>query len=757
MDVPSSLLKINYMIKGIKALRYRLAGVVACLSLFAWSQASDNCIIPDSLKGTFWDPNLPIDLRIDNLVGQLTLEEKVKQMMYNAPAIERLGIPEYNWWNECLHGVARNGRATVFPQAIGLAATFDDSLLYRISSAIADEARAKYNAAVALGNRGQYSGLTFWTPNVNIFRDPRWGRGQETYGEDPYLTSRMAVAFVKGLQGNNPRYLKAAACAKHFVVHSGPEALRHEFNAVPSRKDFFETYTPAFEALAKEAKVEGFMCAYNRTFDEPCCGNKYLLTDLLRKQWGFDGYLTSDCWAIVDFYEGHKVVSTPEEAAAMALKAGVELNCGSVYYPYLLRAVEKGLVTESEIDARLKHLLRTRFKLGLFDPPSCNPYNQISVDVVNSSAHKALALEAAEKSIVLLKNRNKVLPLSKNIKYLYVLGPHANTSEVLLGNYYGQSGDMSPILAGITAKVNAGTKIQYKYAFLPDRKNINPIDWVLGDLHEVEAAICVMGLSGLYEGEEGESIASPTKGDRLDYSLPRSQVEYLKRVRAAMKDKPLIVVITAGSPIDMTEIEPLADAILYAWYPGEQGGYAVGNIIFGDAIPSGRLPITFPKSIEQLPAYDDYSMEGRTYKYMKADPMYPFGFGLSYATFKYLSIIPSAAKFKAKDVVRLSVTVKNTGTFAAEEVVQLYVSAPPARFRTPQFDLKGFKRVHLKPQQETTVFFELPAEKLFSIDDQGNKVLLKGQYKFYAGGSTPFERSVELGAPQWVECTIIIQ
>ncbi|MGC8803853.1 MAG: glycoside hydrolase family 3 protein [Bacteroidales bacterium] len=354
--------------KGLKALRFRLASMVACLSLFAWSHANDNCIIPDSLKGTFWDPNLPIDQRIENLVGQLTLEEKVKQMMYNAPAIERLGVPEYNWWNECLHGVARNGRATVFPQAIGLAATFDDSLLYRISSAIADEARAKFNAAVAIGNRGQYSGLTFWTPNVNIFRDPRWGRGQETYGEDPYLTSRMAVAFVKGLQGNHPRYLKAAACAKHFVVHSGPEALRHEFNALPSRKDFFETYTPAFEALAKEAKVEGFMCAYNRTFNEPCCGNKYLLTELLRNQWGFDGYITSDCWAIVDFYEGHKVVSTPEEAAAMALKAGVELNCGSVYYPYLIKVVEKGLVIESEIDARLKHLLRTRFKLGLFDP-----------------------------------------------------------------------------------------------------------------------------------------------------------------------------------------------------------------------------------------------------------------------------------------------------------------------------------------------------------------------------------------------------
>lgn len=743
--------------QGIKTFWKRLIGVVACLSLFAWIHANDNCIVPDSLKGTFWDPNIPIERRIDLLVGQLTLEEKVKQMMYNAPAIERLGIPEYNWWNECLHGIGRNGRATVFPQAIGLAATFDDSLLYRISSAIADEARAKYNAAVAIGNHGQYSGLTFWTPNVNIFRDPRWGRGQETYGEDPYLTSRLAIAFVKGLQGNHPKYLKAAACAKHFVVHSGPEALRHEFNATPMKKDFFETYTPAFEALAKEAKVEGFMCAYNRTFDEPCCGNKYLLNDLLRNQWGFDGYITSDCWAIVDFYQGHKVVATPEEAAAMALKAGVELNCGSVFYPYLIKAVEKGLVTEAEIDSRLKHLLRTRFKLGLFDPPACVPFNQVSADVVNSPAHKALALEAAEKSIVLLKNTNNVLPLSKNIRYLYVIGPNANTSEVLLGNYYGQSGDMSPILAGITAKVNIGTKIQYKYAFLPDRKNFNPIDWVLGDLPEVDATICVMGLSGLYEGEEGESIASTTKGDRLDYSLPRAQIEYLKRVRAALKNKPLIVVITAGSPIDMTEIEPLADAILYAWYPGEQGGYAVGNIIFGDATPSGRLPITFPKSLDQLPPYDDYSMEGRTYKYMKAEPMYPFGFGLSYTTFQYSGLSTNAKKYKSKEVIRITATLKNTGKFEGEEVVQLYVSVPPAKFRTPQFDLKGFKRVHLKPQEETTVTFEIPTEKLMSIDEQGNKLLLKGQYKFYVGGSAPFERSIELGASQWLDTTVIIQ
>ncbi len=743
------------MKRGVNAIIFLL---IITISIIKNQTAfAGNCFVPDSLKGTFWDPELSINQRVDDLVSKLTLEEKVKQLMYDAPAIERLGVPSYNWWNECLHGIARNGRATVFPQAIGLAATFDENLIFRVANAISDEARAKFNAAIAIGNRGQYSGLTFWTPNVNIFRDPRWGRGQETYGEDPFLTSRMGVAFVKGIQGDNSKYLKAAACAKHYVVHSGPEALRHEFNAVPSKKDFYETYLPAFEALAKEAKVEGFMCAYNRTFDEPCCGNKFLLTDILRNQWGFKGYITSDCWALVDFYEGHKVVSTPEEAAAMALKAGVELNCGSVFYPHLITAVQKGLVTESEIDIRLKNLLKTRFKLGLFDPPSCNPFNQISTEIINSNDHKALSLEAAEKSIVLLKNKNNILPLKKDLHYIFVMGPSANNSEVLIGNYYGQSGDMSPILAGITAKVHPGTKIQYKHAFLADRQNSNPIDWVLDDAASADVTICVMGLSGLFEGEEGESIASNTKGDRLIYNLPKSQTEYLKKLRKVLKDKPLVIVLTAGSPIDMSEIEPLADAILYVWYPGEQGGYAVGNIIFGDAVPSGRLPITFPKSIEQLPPYDDYSMEGRTYKYMKDDPMYPFGFGLSYTTFQYSNFKTNTTKYKAKDTIKLSALIKNTGSYAAEEVIQLYVTVPSAKFRTPLCDLKGFKRLYLKPNEEKEIIFEIPIESLQSIDNDGKKVLLKGTYKFYIGGSTPTTRSIELGAPKWLEALVNIQ
>jgi beta-glucosidase len=719
---------------------------------------TENCpAIADSLKNTFWDPSLPVEKRIDDLVGKLTLEEKVSQMMYNAPAINRLGIPQYNWWNECLHGIARNGRATVFPQAIGLGATFDENLIYRISTAISDEARAKFNTALSIGNRAMYSGLTFWTPNINIFRDPRWGRGQETYGEDPFLTSRMGVAFVKGLQGNNPKYLKAAACAKHFVVHSGPEALRHEFNVKPSKKDFFETYTPAFEALTKEGHVEGFMCAYNRTYDEPCCGNKYLLTDLLRNKWGFQGYITSDCWAILDFYQGHKVVKTPAEAAAMALKAGVELNCGSVYYPHLIEAVKQGLVTEAEVDARLKHLLITKFKLGLFDPSACNPYNNIKEDVVNSPAHKALALEAAEKSIILLKNKNNLLPLKKDLHYIYVMGPNATSAEVLLGNYYGQSNELATILAGITAKVSIGTKIQYKHAFLLDRENVNPINWVLDDAQNADVTIVVMGISGLLEGEEGESIASSTKGDRLDFSLPKNQIKYLRRVRQSLKEKPLVVVLTGGSPIEMQTIDSLSDAIIYTWYPGEQGGYAVGNILFGDAVPSGRLPITFPKSLDQLPAYEDYSMENRTYKYMKAEPMYPFGFGLSYATFVYSDIDSKAKTYRQNDVVSVSAKISNKSLLTAEEVVQLYVSTPKTTFRVPIADLKGFKRVKVNPGETTEIAFDIPVENLMSIDDDGNKVLTPGKYKLYIGGSTPFERCKLLGAPQWVETTITIQ
>ncbi|UCD51473.1 MAG: glycoside hydrolase family 3 C-terminal domain-containing protein, partial [Phycisphaerales bacterium] len=683
-----------------------------------------------------------------------TLEEKAFQMVHEAPAIERLGVPAYNWWNECLHGVARAGRATVFPQAIGMAATFDDEMLLRVSTAISDEARAMYHAAIAKDYRLRYGGLTFWTPNVNIFRDPRWGRGQETYGEDPYLMSVMGTAIVKGLQGTHPRYLKTAACAKHYAVHSGPEELRHVFNAQASPKDMYETYLPAFKALV-DAKVEAVMCAYNRTNDEPCCGSKTLLGEILRKQWGFEGHILSDCWALVDLHAGHKVTSTPAESAAMALNHGVSLNCGSTF-PYLVEAVEKGLVTEETIDKALKIQLRTRFKLGTFDPPEMNPYANISPDVIRCQKHQALAREAATKSIVLLKNRNNVLPLKKDMRYLYVTGPCATSVDALMANYYGVSDEMVTILEGITGKLEPGSFIQYKQGFLLDRENINPIDWTTGDAKAADAMVVVMGITGMLEGEEGESIASPHKGDREDIGLPPNQVSFLRKLRRG-NSKPIIVVLTAGSPLAIPEVHELADAVLYAWYPGEQGGRAVADLIFGDVAPSGRLPLTFPKSVKQLPPYEDYSMEGRTYRYMTEEPLYPFGFGLSYTQFEYSDLKLSRARIKSGEATVATVTVKNVGAVAGDEVVQLYLTDVEASVRTPIAALKGFARITLQPGQRQTVTFPIRPETLALVDENGDSRLEPGEFRITIGGCSPGPRGLALGAARPVQATLTMQ
>ena len=691
----------------------------------------------------FLDYRLPVEDRVKDLVSRFTLEEKVGQMMYNAPEVKRLGIPAYNWWNECLHGVARDGKATVFPQAIGMAATFDADLIRDISSAIGDEARAKFTIAQSIGNRGQYAGLTFWTPNVNIFRDPRWGRGQETYGEDPFLSSRLGTAFVNGLQGEDGQYLKAAACAKHFVVHSGPERLRHEFNAVTSPKDLNETYFPAFKALAK-AGVEGFMCAYNRTNGQPCCASPELLTDVLREEWGFTGYITSDCWALNDIYKGHGKVSTPIEAAVLSFKSGVNLNCGDIFNPYLLDAVKKGLITETEIDSSLRILLKTRFKLGLFDPAGMNPYDSIPASVIESESHKALARKAACESMVLLKN-DGVLPLSDSIRSMYVVGPNAADIEPLLGNYYGVSSDMVTFLEGIVGKASAGTTVEYKKGFLPDQKNPNPIDWSTGGAATSDATVIVAGISGLIEGEEGESISSKHFGDRLDYGLPDNQVDYIRRMSAAAGDKPLILVLTAGSPLDVAEVEPYVDAIIYAWYPGEQGGNALADILFGDYNPSGRLPITFPKSFAQLPPYDDYSMKGRTYRYMNDDPAFPFGFGLSYTSFGYDSVMVGDPVISNGDRVLVTVNIKNTGKTDGIEVVQLYLTYPATAQDAPHFALKGFRRISLNAGQEKEVELELTSDDFRVVDEAGNAILLPGKYTLIAGGSSPMKRSRELG------------
>ena len=710
-----------------------------------------------SQNNSWQDPNLPLDARVKNLVSQLTLEEKVQQMMYNAPAIPRLNIPAYNWWNEALHGVARSGVATIFPQAIGMASTFDDTLIYNIASAISDEARAMYNASVKKGYHLWYSGLTFWTPNINIYRDPRWGRGQETYGEDPYLTATLGVAFVKGMQGNDPKYLKVAACAKHFAVHSGPEKLRHEFNAQPSMKDLWETYLPAFHALV-DAKVEAVMCAYNRTNNEPCCGNTYLLQDVLRRQWQFKGHVVSDCWAISDFYQGHKFVANDVQASALALSKGVNLNCGNSFYPSLIEAVKQNLVTEKQIDSSLQILLRTRFKLGLFDAVtgnSPNPYDHIPESVINSEANRNLARTAAQKSIVLLKN-NGVLPLKNDLKTYFVTGPNASNIDVLIGNYYGVNNNLVTVLEGLAEQILPGSQMHYRQGILLDRNNVTPNDWSSGEARTSDATIVVMGISGLLEGEEGESIASPYAGDRLDYNLPANQIEYLRRLKEN-NNKPVIAVITGGSPMNLSEVHKLADAVLLVWYPGEEGGNAVADIIFGKVSPSGRLPITFPKSFDQLPPYEDYSMKGRTYRYMTAEPMYPFGYGLSYTRFSYSNLRLSKNVIKKNESAMASVTVTNTGKSAADEVIQLYISYEGRNVEAPLYALKSFKRITLAPGSAETVQFNISPSMLQLVNQEGQNIHPAGKYKISISGSLPGKRSEELGAAKAVEGEITVQ
>lgn len=717
-----------------------------CLLFFsAWSTV----VLLYGQQAVYQNSAKPIETRVNDLLSRLTLEEKIGQMNYNSPAIPRLQMDAYNWWNEGLHGVARSGAATVFPQAIGLAAAFDESLALRVATAISDEARAMYNVSVAKGYHIQYAGLSFWTPNINIFRDPRWGRGQETYGEDPFLTAAIGVSFVKGLQGNNPRYLKVAACAKHYAVHSGPERLRHEFDAKASQRDLWETYLPAFKALV-EAKVEAVMCAYNRTNEQPCCGNTYLLQDVLRDTWHFKGHVVSDCWAIADFYGGHKVTANMAEAAALSVKRGVNLNCGDEF-PALKDAVKQGLITEKEIDSSLAILLRTRFKLGMFDAPAQNPYSRLTAAVINSAAHRKLAKEVALKSIVLLKN-NGVLPLKNDLKKYFITGPNASTIDVLIGNYYGVSTNMVTILEGLTAAIQPGSQMQYRPGCLLDRNNINPIDWTTDEAKNSDATIVVLGISGLLEGEEGDAIASPSFGDRLDYNIPQNQVEFLRKMRAGNK-KPIITIVTGGSPMNLAEIHELSDAVLLAWYPGEEGGNAVADIIFGKTSPSGRLPVTFPKSLAQLPAYEDYSMKGRTYRYMEQEPMYPFGFGLSYSTFRYSNIRPAATTVTKGESVQVSADVTNTGNIAAEEVAELYL-ASTADKDAPLLSLKGFKRLQLKAGETRKVTFTLTPEHLSFADDKGARIENAGNYTIWIGGALPGKRSEALGAAKTTQTTI---
>ena len=702
----------------------------------------------------YLNPEINLDDRVADLIDRLTLQEKVDQMLMNTPGIPRLKISPYDYWNEALHGVGRSGKATIFPQAIGLAATFDDKLIYDISSAISDEARAMFNVSQTAGNYNRYSGLTFWTPNINIFRDPRWGRGQETYGEDPYLTSLIGVAFVNGLQGDNPKYLKTAATAKHFAVHSGPEKLRHEFDAIVSKKDLYETYLPAFEALVK-ANVESVMCAYNRINGEPACASNTLLGEILLDKWSFTGHIVSDCWALVDFYSeiGHGTVTNKVEAAALALESGVNVNCGDTYSA-LKVAVEEGFVNESLINERLKPLLKTRFKLGLFDPLDHNPYNSISYDVVDSKENRALARKAAVRSTVLLKN-NGVLPLKNDLNRYYVVGPNSASIDALLGNYFGVNSSIVTFLEGITDAVAPSSQVQYSPGTTLDRKNVNSVDWSTGGAAGADVTIVAMGLTRHIEGEEGESISSPYFGDRIDYNIPENQLEYLRKIKS--HDKPVIVIITGGSPMNLTEVHELADAVLLAWYPGEEGGNAIADIIFGKASPSGKLPITFPKSLDQLPSYKDYSMKGRTYRYMTNEPMYPFGFGLSYSSFSFSDLNQSAIDIKEGEIVEISLKVTNIGDYPAIETVQMYITDDIASTLTPLFSLKGIKKVNLQPGESKSIDFKISTDMLKLINDQGEAILEKGNFTIHISNSLPSKRALELGASKSLITRLVLE
>ena len=685
----------------------------------------------------------------------MTLEEKVSQLSWTSPAIERLGIPEYNWWNEALHGVARAGLATVFPQAIALGAAFDEKLSHEVADAIADEARAKYNEAVASGNRGQYYGLTFWTPNINIFRDPRWGRGQETYGEDPYLTGRIGLAFMKGLQGEDGGRLKTAACAKHFAVHSGPEKLRHTFDAVVSKKDLWETYLPAFKTLVENG-VEAVMGAYNRTLGEPCNGSKLLLQDILREKWGFQGHVVSDCWAIRDFHENHKVTQSPEESAALALNAGCDLNCGCTY-PMLTVSYKKGLVTEETINRALTRLLQTRFKLGMFDKPGAGPWDKLGRETINCEKHQKLALKAAEKSVVLLKNDGNLLPLDDSRKKILIIGPSAANPHVMLGNYYGMSPHIVTLLEGLTEKMRGrfAVEMQYQMGCLQYQPN-DPSSHFIGEFTgsgKYDIVIACFGLDGQIEGEEGDTIASTSNGDRETIELPPWQLASLRALRKNAKK--LILVVSAGSAVAFPY--DIADAVLYMWYAGERGGEAVANIIFGDLAPSGRLPVTIPASTADLPPYEDYAMKGRTYRYMEKKPLYPFGFGLSYTTFRFDRLLLSGASIEQGGSIRATVSLTNTGGRDAEEVVQLYISKENRTADDPLTSLKAFSRVAVAAGKSASVDFTLSSTAFEMVNADGEAVLVPGVYRITAADAAPFPVSVELGASTPVSETVTVR
>ncbi len=833
---------------------------------------------PKKARLAYQDYNLSTEERISSLLSSMTLDEKIDQMVYTAPAIKRLGIPAYNWWNEALHGVARSGYATVFPQSITIAGTWDTDLMYRVATVISDEARAKYHEYLRRDKHGIYQGLTFWSPNINIFRDPRWGRGHETYGEDPYLTGQMGLQFVKGMQGDDPKYLKVVATAKHYAVHSGPEPLRHNFDANVSERDLKETYLPAFRTLVVDGKVESVMGAYNRFRGYPACANP-ILEGILRKDWGFRGYIVSDCWAISDFFRpgAHGVAKDAAEASAMAVKQGTDLECGSAY-PALREAVKRGLITEKEIDVALGRLFNARFRLGMFDPDEMVPYARIPFNANSGDFHSTLARDAARKSIVLLKNNNNILPLSKNMKSVAVIGPNADNWEALIGNYNGIPKKPVTVLQGIKNKLEPAVAVSYAegcdlaegihnlvpvpscyfmtetgkqglkgeyfansklegkplYTRTDDQINfywesgspsydlpddnfsirwtgylVPPVTgtyylgcWGMPELevwfegekilthrtehhafhHEkavkmeagmkykivyeyrnwygdgdarllwampdpdmkqkavrmassADAVILVLGLSQRLEGEEMPiKVDGFEGGDRTHLNLPATQEELMKAIKAT--GKPVILVLMNGSALSVNWAAGNIDAILSAGYPGQEGGNAVADVLFGDYNPGGRLPVTYYKSVDQLPSFDNYDMTGRTYRYFTGEPLFPFGYGLSYTTFAYDSLsVPE--NVNCGDPILIKVKVKNTGKKEGDEVVQLYLTDEKGSTPRPIRQLEGFKRITLKPGESKTVEFKLEPRQLSMINSKDKRVIEPGWFTVSVGGKQP--------------------
>ena len=689
------------------------------------------------------------------LVSKMTLMEKASQLKYDASPVERLGVPTYNYWNEALHGVARAGVATMFPQAIGMAAAFDEEEMKKVGDIIATEGRAKYNEYSRHGDRDIYKGLTFWSPNVNIFRDPRWGRGHETYGEDPYLTSRLGVKFVEGLQGEDP-VMKAAACAKHFAVHSGPEAIRHEFDAKATMKDMWETYLPAFEALVTEADVESVMGAYNRTNGEPCCGHHYLMEEVLRGKWKFDGHFVSDCWAIKDFHENHKITKNARESAALALKRGCDVNCGNTYL-HLLGAVEDGLITEEDIAKSAERALTARYLLGLFDG---SEYDKIPYEKVECKEHIEEALNVARKGCVLLKN-DGVLPLDKSkIKTIGVVGPNADSRAALIGNYHGTSSRYITVLEGIQDEVGEDVRVLYSQGCHLYKDRVENLAWeqdriseaVITAEHSDVVVICV-GLDETLEGEEGDTGNSDASGDKQDLHLPKVQEELIEKVAAV--GKPTIVVLMAGSAIDLNYAQEKCNGILLAWYPGARGGKAVADLLFGNVSPSGKLPVTFYKDLEGMPEFTDYTMKGRTYRYIEKEPLYPFGYGLTYGD---VEVIDGKLmnQVTADSDIEVEVTVENKGNRATEEVMQLYIKDLESPLAVRNHSLCGFKRVFLEPGEKKTLSFTVANRAMTVVDEAGERHIDSRNFKIFAGISQPDDRSRALTGKKPAEINVTL-